>query len=90
LLSDEVDIARGAAARSLAGAGSEAAGAVPRLILLLTDSNVSVRAAAAGTLGRIGPEAKAAIPALKKAALDPEIGDDAKDALNLIRKKRAP
>jgi HEAT repeat protein len=90
LLSDEIDIARGAAARSLAGAGSEAVGAVPKLIVLLTDSNVSVRAAACGTLARIGPEAKAAIPALKKAALDPETGEDAKAALENIRKKRAP
>ncbi len=53
LLGDEIDSARIAAAKSIAGAGSEAVAAVPKLIELLSDSNPSVRAAAAAAIAKI-------------------------------------
>ncbi|PWT97659.1 MAG: glycosyltransferase [Candidatus Melainabacteria bacterium] len=88
LLDDDIDIAREAAARSIAGAGSEAVGAVPKLVALLEDKNASVREAAAGALGAIGPDAKEAVPALKKALTDAEVHDEAADALEQIKKRR--
>jgi HEAT repeat protein len=88
LLSDDIDVSREAAAKSLAGAGSEGVAAVPKLITLLDDKNSSVREAAAAALGKIGPGAKAAVPALKRALTDAEIHDQAADALNRIRRKR--
>jgi HEAT repeat protein len=84
LLSDDIDSARIAAAKSIGGAGSEAVGAVPQLIVLLTDKNVNVRSAAAKGLGGIGPDAKAAIPALKLALKDPEIRYEATTAIAQI------
>jgi HEAT repeat protein len=88
LLSDEIDSARSAAAKSIGGAGSEAVGAVPQLIALLKDSNSHVRAMAADGLGSIGPDAKAALPDLKAAVkTDPEIAAEAKAAIEKIHNK---
>jgi HEAT repeat protein len=56
LLHDEINSARGAAARSIGGAGSEAAGAVPTLLSLLKDQDDSVREAAAASLHEIDPK----------------------------------
>ncbi|MDQ5935518.1 MAG: hypothetical protein QG574_2824 [Cyanobacteriota bacterium erpe_2018_sw_21hr_WHONDRS-SW48-000092_B_bin.40] len=53
LLGDEIDSARLAAAKSIAGAASEAVAAVPKLNELLADSNPSVRAAAAAAIAKI-------------------------------------
>ena len=86
LLDDEIDSARIAAARSIAGAGSEAVAAVPKLIELLSDNNYNVRAVAASALGGIGAEAKEALPALKLALKDRETQDAAKAAIAKIKK----
>jgi HEAT repeat protein len=88
LLTDEIDVARESAARSIAGAGSEAVSAVPKLIALLQDENPSVREAAAVALGAIGPDAKDALPALKKSLSDAEVHDEAVEALVRISKKQ--
>jgi HEAT repeat protein len=88
LLSDDIDSARIAAAKSIGGAGSEAVGAVPQLIVLLTDKNVDVRSAGAKGLGGIGPDAKQAIPALKLALKDAEISNEARDAIARINDKK--
>ncbi len=53
LLGDEIDSARLAAAKSIAGAASEAVAAVPKLNELLADSNPNVRAAAAAAIAKI-------------------------------------
>jgi HEAT repeat protein len=85
LLTDELDTARGAAAKSLGGAGTDAADAVPKLITLLNDTNADNRKAAATALGSIGYPAKTALPALKKALKDREIYDAAFDAITNIK-----
>ncbi|MBS2001820.1 MAG: HEAT repeat domain-containing protein [Candidatus Obscuribacterales bacterium] len=89
LLSDEIDSARGAAAKSIGGAGSEAVGAVPKLIALLKDNNEHVRAMAASGLGEIGPDAREALPALKAAVKDdPLISFEARAAIDKIKNKK--
>jgi HEAT repeat protein len=87
LLSDEIDSARTAAAKSLAGMGSEAVSAVPALVNLLNDKNQSVRAAAAEALGKIGPDAKSAVPALKQALNDAQTRSEVAEALEHIQGK---
>lgn len=88
MLSDEIDSARGAAAKSIGGAGSEAVGAVPKLIALLKDSNTHVRAMAASGLGDIGPDAKAALPALKEVVKDDPLASyEARAAIDKIKSK---
>jgi HEAT repeat protein len=89
LLRDELDTARGAAARSLGGAGTDASDAVPRLITLLNDTNADNRKAAATALGSIGYPAKSALPVLKKALKDREVYDAAFDAINNIKNAKA-
>lgn len=87
LLGDEIDIVRESAARSIGGAGSEAASAVPQLVRLLSDKNNAVQVAAAIALGNIGPEAKAALPALKMAEKDAQLAWDATNAIQKIKGK---
>lgn len=85
LLSDEIDSARIAAAKSIGGMGSEAVAAVPDLVKLLTDSSADVKCAAANALGMIGPEAKNAIPALKTACKDSSVAMEATQAIKQIK-----
>ncbi|MBX9666512.1 MAG: HEAT repeat domain-containing protein [Candidatus Obscuribacterales bacterium] len=85
LLSDEIDSARLAAAKSLAGLGPEAGTAVPALCALLADKNTSVKIAAINALGAIGPDAKSALPELKKLLKDAEVGGEAGAAINRIK-----
>ncbi len=88
LLSDEIDTARLAAAKSLAGLGPEAVSAVPALCGLLQDKNTSVKVAAIAALGSIGLEAKSALPELKKLVKDAEVGGEAELALNKIKGRK--
>lgn len=88
LLSDEIDSARLAAAKSLGGLGPEAVAAVPSLCGLLTDKNANVKVAAINALGSIGPEAKSALPELKNLVKDEEVGAQAQAAISRIKARK--
>jgi HEAT repeat protein len=85
MLSDEVTVARCAAAKALSGAGSEAAGAVPTLTKMLADPNAEVRTVAITTLGSIGKDAKSAIPLLRAAGKDPTLKSATDEAIANIK-----
>lgn len=85
LLDDQITSSRIAAAKSLAGAGADAAPALQTLIKMLSDSDANVRNAAAAGLAGIGKDAKAALPALKLALKNPETQSAAQDAIASIK-----
>jgi HEAT repeat protein len=85
MLSDELTVARCAAAKALAGAGSEAAGAVPVLTKLLSDPDSATQTAAIGALASIGKDAKSALPSLRIAAKDPMLKSAADEAIASIK-----
>lgn len=96
-LDDRTTLFPGMAAAALAGFGSLAAPAVPRLIHDLEDADPEYRWSAAGALAAIGPSAAAAVPALIRTLDDPdekvrwytawalgEIGPEAQEAISAL------
>lgn len=67
LLQSDDEYDRLGAARSLGDMGADAKGAVPSLIVALSDRDSFIRSAAAHSLGQIGPDAASALPALVRA-----------------------
>ncbi len=88
MLSDEIKQARVAAAKSLAGAGSDAAVAVPELIKLLDDRDASVRLASVQALGAIGKSARSALSPLKAHAKDEALKSEVEKAIAGIKAAR--
>lgn len=60
-----------AALYGLSQTGSAAKTAIPSIVAMLSNKNVTVRVAAASTLGKLGPLAKQAVPQLATALADP-------------------
>jgi HEAT repeat protein len=77
------------AAWTLRNLGPKASQAVPDLIKALDHPGNGVRAEAVRALGSIGSPARAAVPKLEALAQggDPVLGENARQALEVIRKK---
>lgn len=84
-LRDSDDYVRMYAAEALGQIGSEAAGAVPALVLVMQkDSYGTARSQAALALGNIGPAARSAVPSLMEALSDTTLVEAAAAALDKI------
>jgi HEAT repeat protein len=72
---------RGDALRELGKFGPAAKPAIPVLVQLLNDSDAAVRCAAAAALGEIHSDPDVSIPALTACMGDPDMNDEAAEAL---------